>query len=445
MITKKTSPAQGQKYKNILGSYFDLDFDKIANQSGFKRRKEKKLNGKNLVLGFMLMSCYGINTFSQWAQEVSWLSGQSVSKQAVCKRITSFFVSFVLLILNEVFAQHIKQVVDKVRVMNQLKKYKNIFVQDSTILHLPECLNKFYPGNYSRGKIKACIRIQIIIELRTNKIVQFKVTNYAKNDQSMSPLILEVAQKRDLIIRDMGYFVMQVFEDMTKASVKFITRVKSGVKIYHPKTGAEIDLVKLFRNKNKIDQWVLVSSKSKLLLRLIAVKMPEDISNQRIKKEKCNRNKRLNHSDAYYKLMRYTIYLTTESESELKVQEVVKIYALRWRIESIFKTWKSELHLQKIIGTSISMSKERAQSIVYLMLIFILTFQLRIYNDIIKILKMKKEKVEISLAKFTKLLGKKLNEILKMSTQELARIVVSSCCYEKRNDRENFIQKIKLS
>lgn len=445
MVPKKVSLTQQQKYKSILETYFNLDFDKFAYESGFKRRQEKKLNGKNLVLGFMFMSACGINTFSQWAQEVSWISGQAVSKQAVFKRITSFFVAFVLMILNEVFAQHVKQVSDKARAMNKLKKYKRIFVQDSTVLQLPDCLNKFYPGNYSRGKIKACIRIQIIIELHTNKIVQFKVTKYANNDQSMSPMILEVAQNGDLIIRDMGYFVMQVFEDMTRASVNFITRVKPGVKIYHPKTGVEINLVKLFRNKNTIDQWVLVGSKSKLPLRLIAVKMPEDISNERIKKEKRNRDKRLNHSKDYYKLMRYTIYLTTETKAELKVQDVVKIYTLRWRIESIFKTWKSELHLQKIIGTNITMSKERAQSIVYLMLIFILTFQLRVYNEIIKILKMKNEKIEISLTKFTTLLAKKITDILKMSNEELARIVVCYCRYEKRNKRKNYLQKIKLS
>jgi hypothetical protein len=221
--------------------------------------------------------------------------------------------------------------------------------------------------------------------------------------------------------------------------------VKPGVKIYHPKSGSEIDMAKLIGNKNKIDQWVLVGSKIKLPLRLIAVKLPEDLSNERIRKEKLNRDRRLNHSKDYYKLMRYAIYLTTEPKPELKVQEVAKIYALRWRIESIFKTWKSELHLQKIIATNLSMSKERAQSIVYLMLIFILTFQLRIYNDVVKLLKTQKEKVEISLTKFTKLIAKKLNEILKISVEELAVIVVCNCCYEKRKDRINYLQKIKLS
>lgn len=79
---------------------------------------------------------------------------------------------------------------------------------------------------------------------------------------------------------------MDVFEDMTKASIKFITRLKHGVKIYNLKTGAEIDLVKLLGDKHKIDQWVLVGSRSKLLLRLVATKLPEEVINERIRKEK---------------------------------------------------------------------------------------------------------------------------------------------------------------
>jgi len=64
MKSKKANPTRAQKYKNIGDDFAHLDFEKLAYQSGFKKRKEKKLSGKNLVLGFMLMSVSGINTFS---------------------------------------------------------------------------------------------------------------------------------------------------------------------------------------------------------------------------------------------------------------------------------------------------------------------------------------------------------------------------------------------
>ncbi|MEO8148889.1 MAG: IS4 family transposase [Bacteroidia bacterium] len=411
MKSKKVRPTRKQTYKKIGDNFKQIDFNKLARKSEFKKRKEKKLKGKNLVLGFMLMSMYGTNTFAQWAQEVGWINGKTISKQAVCKRITGCFVAFVLLILNEVFTQHVKEVSNKVKRMNKLKTYKNILVQDSTLIQLPQCLSKFYPGNYSRGEIKASIRIQLIIELHRNKIVQFQVTPYSKNDQSMSSLIFDVARKGDLIIRDLGYFVMDVFEKMIEASMKFITRIKPGVKIYDSQTGVEINLVKLLGNRPKLDLLVTVSTKNKLPLRLVAIKLPDEVANEKIRKEKRNRNKRLNHSKEYYELMRYTIYLTSEPVTELNAQDVAKIYNLRWRIENIFKTWKSNLHLQKLIASNISMSKARAESIIYLMLIFILEFQMKIYNDVVALLRQRKESLQISITKFSKFIAINFNDI----------------------------------
>ena len=109
MVTKKVSSAQQQNYKKIFDFFSVIDFDSLSIKSGVKKRKEKKLSGKNLVLGFMLMSIQGVNTFSHWAQEVGFILGIRTSKQSVFKRIKGSFVSFVLLVLNEVFAQHTKQ------------------------------------------------------------------------------------------------------------------------------------------------------------------------------------------------------------------------------------------------------------------------------------------------------------------------------------------------
>lgn len=445
MVTKKASPAQVQIYKKVLDYFSLIDFDSLSKASGFAKRKEKKLSGKNLVIGFMLMSVQGCNTFSHWAQEVSFITSLRTSKQAVFKRINTCFVSLVLMILNDIFAHHTKQASDRFKRMNMRFNYRNFYIQDSTLIQLPQSLNKLYPGNYSNGLIKSNLRIQIIIEIKSNKIVHFKITKYAQNDQSMSPLIFAIAQKGDMVIRDMGYFVMQVFEDMTNASIKFITRLKPGVKMYNPRTGAELDLVKLLKNRNKIDQQVLVGSKNKLLLRMVAIRMPEEQANERIRKEKNNRDRRHNRSKAYYQLLRYSIYLTTESPSELKAQDISKLYDLRWRIESIFKTWKSELNLQNIIATNLSMSKERAESIIYLMLIFILSFQLKIYNQVTRYLSNKKEVFEISLTKLTKYIVIHFNKIVRMDFEELIGWIVSDCCYEKRNDRKNYLHKIKLS
>ena len=445
MKSKKAGSALIQKYQNINQKFKAINFNKLAEKSDFKRRKERKLSGKNLILGFMIMALQGRNTFEQWAQEIGISIEKNISKQAVCKRITGCFVAFVLAVLNQVFSQHVKQTSKKIKTTGKLKSYQYIMVQDSTIICLPQWLNKFYPGNYSRGEIKSLIRIQLTIELRSNKIVYFQLTSYSKNDQSMSSTIFSVAKRGDLVIRDLGYFSLGVFEDMVERGVLFVSRIKPGVSIFDIKTGREIKLVEILRKEKKMDRWVLVGNKSKLPLRIVATKLPDEIGNEKIRKEKHNRNKRLNHSQDYYELMRYNIYLTTEKYSALNSQDVARVYGLRWRIENIFKTWKSNLHLQSLIPGNIKMSKARAESILYLMLIFILQFQMKIYNEIISILKQRNKELEISLTKFSQFIVCRIQEIFEMNLSAIADLVAYYCKYDSRKDRMNFIQKLNLS
>ena len=445
MKSKKVYPTQRQTYKKIAVNFKDYDFNRLSKQSGFKKRKEKKISGKSMVIGFMMMAIQGHNTYEQWAQEIGLSLKKNISKQAIFKRMTDCFAELALVLLNQVFAQHVKQTTSKVSAKGKLKKYKHVFVQDSTIIKLPQWLNKIYPGNYSQGETKALIRIQIIIELHANKIVQFEITPYTKNDQSMSSLVAKVANKGDMIIRDLGYFVLDVLEQLKNQKIAFVSRIKPGVKVFDIKTEKEIDLLKLLSKKGTLDQWVFVGTKSKVPLRLVAVKLPDQIANEKIRKEKNNRDKRLNHDRKYYALMHYKIYLTNEDTTKLTLVEIIKIYNLRWRIETIFKTWKSQLHLQQLLSANVKMTKARADSILYLMLIFIMQFQMKIYNDVIAELVNQKRNVDISLTKISKYIITHFEEILEMKIKKLTDIIAYHCCYDKRNDRLNFIQKLKLS
>ena len=129
----------------------------------------------------------------------------------------------------------------------------------------------------------------------------------------------------------------------------------------------------------------------------------------------------------------------------LSTVKIAEVYRLRWRIENIFKSWKSCLHLQKIIPQNIEATRERIESIVYMMLIFIIQFQLKIYNVALEHLGKKKQNFEISLAKISNLVADRFNEILNLTIEELIEKLFYYCKYDKRKDRKNFNQKIHLS
>jgi len=445
MTPKKVRSVKSQNYKTIKNSFQGIKFNLLARQSGFKKRKEKKLTGEVLLITFLMMALKGKNTFQSWAEIIGIHIKKNVSRQGIWKRMNSFFVKFVYRVLSSVFSEQLKYIQSRVRDSEKLKRYKRILIQDSTIIRLPSWLAWCYPGNYSNGEIKALIKIQIVFELISNKIIRFEITPYCKNDQSMSKMILPIAKKDDLIIRDMGYFVLEDFESMTESGASYLTRLKPGVKIYDTTSGKEINLLKILKRDGELDRWVLVGAEKQVKIRIVAQKLPDEIVNEKIRKAKNNRDKRLNHTKEYYELLRYNIYLTNIPYSELSTTRISKTYALRWRIETIFKSWKSYLNLQKLIPDNVKMTKERVEAVLYMMMILIMKFQIKIFNTILEYLGQQKMNIEISLLKLTDMLSQLFEDLISMKKMELIEFVLQHCKYDKRNDRRNYYQNPILS
>jgi hypothetical protein len=443
MTSNRTNAKQSKKSKFINQKIKGISFSKHAKESGFNKRKAQKVTGKSLLLAFFLMALQGKNSFQLWAEQVNNVIGKTVSKQAIWKKITPRLIIFLRFILADALLQQIDSVHQNIKQGRlRVSGYKRILVQDSTVIALPDWLNKWYPGNTSGGKRKSQLKIQVVVDLIANKFVHFEITPFTANDQSKSKDILSIARKGDLVIRDLGYFSLDCFDQMNE-TVSFVSRIQYGVKIFDFKTGEEINIIKHLKKHKRFEQWVLIGCKQKVKVRLVILPLSIEQANEKRYRAKCDRDKRLNHSPEYYELLGYCLFITTENQKQFTANQIAKLYGLRWRIENIFKCWKSQFHLQELIPKNCSLNKERVESIIYMMLIFIVLFQVTIYNYMI----LKSEKIENCTISLTKLCQYIVNNIMKFFDQTLKSLVpeiLYYCTYDKRSDRQNFIQKLKL-
>ena len=81
-----------------------------------------------------------------------------------------------------------------------------------------------------------------------------------------------------------------------------ITSWDKNTNMYEPQTGNQINLPALFKRKTQIDQPILLGSKKRLPMRLVARKLPKQVADERIKKAKKDRHSKARHSKAYYEL-----------------------------------------------------------------------------------------------------------------------------------------------
>jgi hypothetical protein len=296
------------------------------------------------VAGFIESCSGGCNTYSSWAASIGNINGKAISKQAIFDRMNEASVSFA----KEIFSQAMNTKLKAVRESKLFKSFKRVLLQDSTTLSLPDCLVNHFPGNVSRGKQKAVARLQCIINIAQMQWLHLSLDAYTKNDQSASGLVLPLLRKGDLLIRDLGYFVLDILRRIIEKKAFFISRLKYGITIYDSK-GKEINWKHLCKTKRIIDRKVFIGKEHQIPVRIILIPLPAKVVEQRIRKAKKDRDKRLNHSRDYYIWLKYNVFITNVVSETLDSKEVARAYKVRWQIEILFKSWKSGGDLQQVL------------------------------------------------------------------------------------------------
>lgn len=256
-------------------------------------------------------------------------------------------------------------------------------------------------------------------------------------------------KKGDLLIRDLGYFVLKVFKSLNKEGVYFISRLWKGVNVYSRKDERVIDLAKMLKKRGELDIEVFIGAKEKLPVRLIALPVEEKIASERRRKARANRDRRCRPSKKHLYLLGWELFITNVDKETLNPSDIAQLYFIRWRIETIFKSWKSCFRITDIPKDT---NKTRVESYIYCMLIFITLFQVHFYNYCLTKTKMNSQvshNREISLMRFMQYIINNLFFILQCNLSEnlkeesfLIDQINYYCHYESRCDRVNFFQKL---
>ncbi len=350
-----------------------LGLEYLSILSGFTKRKARKIEGLNLIISFYnAIRLKHLSLFS-WARELSLLISERVSKQAVFHRVNADFIVLMEYLLDRALADKIKPL------STSINRFSRILLQDSTCIGLPEALKKMFPGNYSRGKIKAIAKLQVIYNMASSAFEFIDLKAYNVNDQAASPGILPLLEKGDLLIRDLGYFVLDVLSQIQNHGAFFISRYKNEVGIFDFETRQQISLLKLIRKKQFVKRKVLLGKEKKVWVNLYAIKLSAQAAKKRRNKIMHDRDRRKITTIQKLELAGWDIFVT--NAEDLSCQELQLYYKMRWNIEMIFKAWKSNLNIELSIPSRLKYPF-MAQAIIYLLMLFVIIQLMPIYRMI---------------------------------------------------------------
>lgn len=413
-----------------------LDVEALARESGFLRRRPRKIPIPDLLLAFCALAAESVLSLERIAALIGLAAGCKYSKQAFQQRLTSTIEAFLVAVAVALFGR----LSAPLRAQGRLASFGRVLLHDSTVQALPRHLAKFFPGSASQRSHKgAALKIQWVCDLLSGALVQLSLSGFRRNDQAAAPDILAVARKGDLILRDLGYFCLPVLAGLQQRGAFFLSRWRHGVILRDPKTKQEIDLLKWLQRDGRFDGWVLVGE-ARHRMRLVALPVPEAVANRRRALAKGNRDRRCVPCPQRLRLMNWSLFLTNVSEAVWPAKVVAQVYRLRWRIEIVFKSWKSHLRLRELNCRSADLVR-----LSVLLKLFFCLITARCWDALAKLTAADRA---VSLLRFSRMLGHCgtliTATILRLTPEQLlAHDLARHVLYDQRSDRENFAQRLE--
>lgn len=429
----KTSSYSGGKILNNLASFFDKRLlSRLAKQSGFRKRTPKKISPFAFITGF-IQACLskGVLTYSSWAASIGNLTGKPVSKQALWQRMGQAAADFAKEAFSHCLTQKLRAVMGPCPIV---KRFKRVLLQDSTTLSLPQHLVNYYPGNRVGGVQKAVARLQCIFNVVTMQWLHIGLEAFTDNDQKASGIAVPLLQKGDLLLRDLGYFVLEVFTKIVEQHAFFISKLHYSVNLYDLQ-GKQVTWKAWSRGKAWVDQPIYIGKEQQLAVRIVMLKVPAKVANERIRKAKANRDKRVNHSPDYYRRLRYDLFITNVEEQVASAKDIAQLYRVRWQVEILFKCWKSGFGVQRVLlDAPANAGIERINTTIYLLLLWMCVALQQLYCRYCIAIR-KKFGRYLSLLKLSIFIANNFDALLWLSKYQLQMQLLKHCCYDKRKDR----------
>ena len=332
----------------IINTYKEKT-EEIAKKVGFKKRKGK-IEALTFTLAITL--CIGdlkeitLKTILRKCENIQ--DGLKISKQGLFKRMEAgarLMEELYKNIFNESSKNEFKS-----DYLSKLNQFDDVFLTDASTVSLPEKLEELYEGLGGKNANSA-LKIQTTYSILQQKITDLDLYSATKNDATYNKVTLSNIKENALYIKDLGYYSGKYFDEVEQNGAYYLSRIKSNTKLfeYNEKedTYKEIDYCKMYRcNDSFIDEncFIRLTGSKMLKVRLVCVKLPEDVISERLRKANKNAKKKKKALSKKEKLMlRWNVFITNVEEEKLDVETICKLYRIRWQLELLFKAMKTGL------------------------------------------------------------------------------------------------------
>lgn len=223
----------------------------------------------------------------------------------------------------------------------KLSNFRDVLIQDSTIIRLHESLAKLWPAARSK-KIAAGLKLSCVVSAVADGVKTVRI--FSERTAEVKTFRLGSWLKDRILLTDLGFFNYNSFDKIERYGGFFVSRLKGNanptiVGVNHICRGNSIDVI----GKKLKD--VLPLLKRQLLDVVVEVEVKR--RKYRGKMTKITRTFRLvcvlnEETEEYH------VYLTNIPNDVLIGEDLADLYSARWEVELLFKELKDVYHIDHI-------------------------------------------------------------------------------------------------
>ena len=336
-----------RKMSPIVKHFFGAQAQQEAKATKFVQRSSK-LTGSHFlttfVCGLLAKATASLNDLTEFCETHC---GLAVSVQGLDERIHPATVT----VMQHLFRLALCVFQHAVRLpVPLLSQFSAVNIIDSTGISLPESVADDYPGSGGAAST-AGLKLQLVLEFLTGTFKTVLLTDGITPDQTAT-CHLDLAEAGSLNLFDLGYFVLDHLQSLAAHGADFLCRLLLRTHLSR-EDGQLVDLVAILRAETRpyFELSLRLGATHRLPCRVGFFRVPEVMANRRrhnARKQAAKKGR--TPSRRSLELLGWTMLITNGPASKLSLEQMARLYGLRWQIELIFKLWKSHRQLHRISG-----------------------------------------------------------------------------------------------
>lgn len=343
------------QFAQRVGELFNAQIvNDIARQTNFVER-ESKLTGHLFLTVFTFgVSIYGTPSLNDLVGLLNMVAPHvDIERQSLHERIDESAVAFFEKMLSLAIAVELPQCLSEaMAAMGSC--FKRVILFDSTSFQLPPELAKYFRGS-GGGASEAAIKILFGYDLQSGEFFYLLQEGIVHDNFSQNHFHQQM-QPGDLEISDLGFFNIRAFADIDERGAYYLSRLRADVKLYlYPNDQLEeFDVARFAQSLTQERAEIQAYLKAGNVLtktNLIVERVPEQVKAARLRKQnRVNRKKGHTTRKRVRMLAGFNLYITNAPAAKIPRRKIRLLYGLRWQIELIFKSWKSNFALSEVRG-----------------------------------------------------------------------------------------------